>query len=390
MKIAMNLTMLLLLALQGEMAKASFDDYQRFRRGTYDFAFETRYEKTTANYLSSGNSFRALPYDQSFELLNFNLLARYDMSRRSSWYSQLGIASATSYGLDARRTNSSLTDATFGYAYLIYSDAFEMITDFSVLAPFNKVSENTDTALNNEGVIQVTGLLRIQKEFSWLATYSYVGAQYRQSRSALVPWAVGAENVSSSWLVGGKVFGYQSITDDADTSTKSQRLIVNDRVDGGSLKFYAVNPSWIDSEVYLKFKSQGGLTFAGGLGTTLTGTSYAAGMHATLGLMYTWDSEPSYYLKNSTSEDGLGSERKVKKFKEEIDDGVDQKLFQKKKAAPPSGGSMKAEPAEPGVTLRRTEPRQANADAEVQDPAQDAAGRGMQIKLKKAKRRRKE
>jgi hypothetical protein len=383
MKIAMNLTILVLLALQGEMARASFDDYQRFRRGSYDFGFETRYEKTTANYLSSGNNYRALPYDQSFELLNFNLKAKYDLSRRSSWYSNLGIASSTSFGVDAKRTNSGVTDATLGYIYMPYNDTFDLLTDFSVLAPFNKISENTDTALNNEGVIQVAGILRLQKEFGWLGGFTYIGGLYRQTRSALLPWGVGVEvGAGPGWSFGGKIFGFQSITDDADTNTKTQRQIVNDRVNGGSLKFYAVNPSWIDSEASIKFQARNGWGVAGSLGTTLTGTNYAAGLHAGAAVLYAWDSEPRYYLKNSTSEDGLGSERKVPKFKEEVNDGVDQKLFEKKKKPlpPSSENEVTPEPPESNVTVRRVSPKEV-AKAPVE------TGPEMQLKLRKSKRR---
>jgi hypothetical protein len=378
MKIAMNLTMLVLLALQGEIAKASFDDYQRYRRGTYDFSFETRYEKTDANYLASGNTYRALPYGQSFELINFYLQARYDLSRRSSWYGQLNIASASSFGVDAKRSNSSVSDATLGYAYMAYSDAFDLITDFSVLAPFNKISENTDTVISNEGVVEAQALLRVQKDFSVIASYGYLGALYRQSRSALLPWGVGLETVAPEWIFGGKVFGYQSITDDSDTNSKTQRQIVTDRVNGGSLQFYAVNPSWIDSDVYVKFKSRAGWSIAGGGGTTLTGSNYAAGIHGAVNFTYAWDSEPSYYLKDSTTEDGLGSEKKVRKFKEQIDDGVDQKLFQKKKALP-SGDNDEPQSSE-AVTMRRVAPKEEAVNTTESEP--------MQLKLKKAKRRR--
>lgn len=366
MKIAINVTILVLLALQAEIAKAAFDDYQHFRRGTYDFGFETRYEKTTANYLSSGNTYRALPYDQSLELFNYNLKVKYDLSRRSSWYSSLGIASATSMGIDARRTNSGVSDATIGYIFMPYNDTFDLITDFSVLAPFNKISENTDSALNNEGVVQATALLRVQKDFSWLAGYSYIGGTYRQTRSALLPWGVGAEVQTPEWTFGGKVFGFQSITDDADTATKTQRLIVNDRVNGGSLKFYSVNPSWIDSDAYVKFTTAGGLSFAGDVGTTISGSSYAAGMHFGIGVYYAWDSEPRYYLKTSTTEDGIGSERKVRKFQEEVNDGVDQTIFERRRATPP-----------PAAT-----------EENVVKPAPVDSGKDMQIKLRKTKRRR--
>ncbi|HEY8269694.1 MAG TPA: hypothetical protein VIG33_02315 [Pseudobdellovibrionaceae bacterium] len=326
------------LALTSETVWASFDDYQHFRKGTYDLGIETQYFKTEANYASSGSSYHSLPYGQSYDIFNAYLMVRHELSKRSAWYGNLDIANATSYGVGYTRSNSAISDLKLGYAYRPYSDLFDVVTDFNVLIPFNEIDPNTDTVLNNEGVGEATGLLRIQREFSTVSTFGYIGGTFRQSRSSLLPWGLGVEASYLKWGWGGKIFGYQSITEDPDTVNKTQRLIVTDRVDAGSAKFYSVNPSLVDSEVFLKFKIQNAWTLTTGGGMTITGSNTGAGFHVGIGLLYSWDSEPSYYLTPfSTQEDDLGSEKKVPKFKEEIDDGVNQKLFQKKVTPPRSG-----------------------------------------------------
>jgi len=331
MKIANTLSTLLMtllfLALSTEMAWASYDDYMHFRKGTYDFQLETQYFKTNANYMTSGDSFQGLLYGQSYDITNIYLKTRYDLSRRSSMYGHFNIANATSHGIDANRSNSSVPEMLAGYAYMPYSEGFDMILDFNVLIPFYKINENTDSSLNSEGVLEATALLRLQKELAPLLMFGYVGVDFRQSRSSLVPWGAGVEFSYPSWSLGGKIFGHQSVTDDPDTNNKTQRLIVINRVNASSFKFYSVNPSLVDSEVYAKIKFKKSWTVAGGIGSTITGTNSAAGLHGGVSLMYSWDSEPSYYLKQ---EDGISSEKKLPKFKEEINDGVDQKLFQKK------------------------------------------------------------
>lgn len=388
MKIAM---MLCLLVLTAEFSWASFDDYQRFHKGMYDFEFETQYFKTDANYLDGGNSYQKLPYGQSYEIFDFYLKTRYDMSKRSSFYGSLDMANATSNGLTMTRSNSTVTGAQLGYAYRPYSESFDLITDFNVVIPFNKIDVNTDSVINSEGVIEATALLRAQKDFNLMSLYGYIGGTYRQSRSSLLPWGAGVEANYSKWAWGGKLFGYQSITDDPDTSTvnKAQRTLVTDRVDASSLIFYSVNPSVIDSEAYLKFKMMNAWTIAVGGGATLTGSNTAAGYHAGVSLKYSWDSEPSYYLKpgpGNTQEDNLSSERKVPKFKEEIDDGVDQNLFRKKgspaptPAPRPPGGDIT--PAAENVAVRKTAPQV----APTPDPNE---GGEVQLQLKRVKKKRK-
>lgn len=387
MKIANTLSVFLLalnfLVLSVDSAQASYDDYQRFRKGMYDFEIETQYFKSDANYISSGNTYQALPFNQSYEIFNTYLRTRYDSSRRSSFYGHLNIANATSHGVDANRTNSSAPDAKVGYAYRAYSENFDVIADFNVVIPFYKTNVNTDSAINAENVIEATGLLRIQRAIDPALLFAYFGGTFRQSRSSLLPWGLGMELAYPGWGLGGKLYGYQSITDDPDTSDQTQRLIVINRVNAGSYKFYSVNPSLVDSEVYVRSKFQKTWTLTGGLGTTITGANNAAGMHAGLSLMYSWDSEPSQYMRPE-AETGLSSEKKVPKFKEEIEDGVDQNMFKKKGApAPTPRPGTDMTPANETVAVKRVAPKPAPT------PTQEVYDGGeVQLKLKKKKKKR--
>lgn len=387
MKIAM---MLCLLVLAAESSWAAFDDYQRFRKGTYDFEFETHYFKTEANYTESGGSYQKLLSGQSYELFNFLLKTRYDLSKRSTLYGSLNLANATSNGLTMNRSNSTVTGAILGYGHRVYDQGFDLIADFYTLIPFQKIDQNTDTVINSEGVIEATGLLRAQMDFTTFSALGYVGLTYRQARSALLPWGAGIEANYAKWGWGGKIFGFQSITNDPDTSDRIPRTIVTDRVDASSLVFYSVNPSLIDSEVFARFKFDNVWALTVGGGSTITGTSTAAGYHAGVSLKYSWDSEPSYYMKNpgaATQEDNLSSERKVPRFKEEIDDGVNQKLFQKKGTTPPpaptprSGGDMT--PAAENVAVRKVGPQP--TPSQVQETSN---GGEVQLKLKKKRKKR--
>lgn len=385
MKIAM---MLCLLVLTAESSWAAFDDYQRFRKGTYDFEFETQYFKTDANYTESGGSYQKLLSGQSYEIFNFYLKSSYDLSKRSSMYGNLNIANATSNGMVLSRSNSTVTGAVLGYAHRFYDEGFDLVADFYTLIPFQKIDQNTDTVINAEGVIEATGLLRGQVDFPTFSALGYVGATFRQARSALLPWGAGLEANYTKWGWGGKIFGYQSISDDPDTSNRIQRTIVTDRVDASSLLFYSVNPSVIDSEVFARIKFDNVWTLAFGGGATLTGTSTAAGYHAGVSLKYSWDSEPSYYMKNpgaTTPEDNLSSEKKVPRFKEETDDGVNQKLFQKKGTTPPAptprpGGDIT--PAADNVAMKQVGPQPTPA---YQEPSN---GGEVQLKLKKKRKKR--
>lgn len=386
-KIANTLALLWLFALAIDPAFADFNDYQHFRRGLYEVELGSTYFDSTANYASSGNVYHSLIAGQSFQDWNFYLSSRYDLDRHDALYAKINVGDSISDGTDARRSNSGFNEATVGYAHLFYSDAFEIIGDFNVVMPMNHIDVDTDTIPNAEGVWQTTGLLRLQKNFSMLLGYGYIGADYRAQRSSLMPWGFGLELHGSQLAFGAKIFGYQSITNDPDSANVALHTALQNRVSAGSAMFYSINPSLVDSEVSLKFKINPTWTMAASAGATITGASMASGYHGAVALQYFWDSEPSYYLKGD--DDGVSS-GKIQQFREETDDGVDQRLFQKNLTQPPPSDPPPAAPpaamtpAASDISVKRVAPRPAPVP---QDPPPN--GGEVQLTLKKAKKKKK-
>lgn len=354
------------------------DNYKRFPSNFWEFQASTRYFKTEANYSSSGSSFSSLGSGRYFQQLDIDFATRYIWGKNWAFSGGFGIGNAESKDLTSVRTNSALRDASFGVEYLAYEGFVDVIPELKVVVPLETYNQNTDSVMITEGVLEVQPRLTVQKDFGSFNGFTYGGFTYRdQGRSFLLPYGVGAEWKLSGSRIGAELSGSMSITDDEDTNNKTQRLIVTDRVNGGSLYHSAVNPSVLGLAGYYKIRLYDTWVAHFGLGTTLNGTNAAAGYYVTALLRYSFDTRrwgssdegtpyraseglstpsPSAPMKPVT-ETPVSSEKDVTGFQEQFDDGVDQSLFRK---------------ASPVV---------------APEPVAPAGDSGLQIKLKKKKKK---
>ena len=180
---------------------------------------------------------------------------------------------------------------------------------------------------------------------------------------------------------GGEVFGFQAITDDKDKGAANEALrdALRSRVNGGSAKFYTTNPSVTDSNIYLKIGfSQDFLLWVAG-GIPLLGNNYSNGPHAEAGLRWTFGN-PSYTRARKKvisipvgETSRLITEKKVETFREDTNDGVDQRIF-------------KATPTAPERRAPVAKPAYAPPPEEIKEKMDDVE---MKIELRSSKKKKK-
>ncbi|MNL00508.1 hypothetical protein D3C87_1209430 [compost metagenome] len=281
----------------------------------------------------------------------------------------------------AKRTNSTFNEIMAGIDFVAYSELFELVPEFGLVVPFEKVDLNSDSSLNSEGVFQLWGRLIAQKDFtSQMRGYGWAGIQYRgEGRSFLVPWGLGMQFKLPRIRLGGELYGSQSISDDkdkGDTNAELTRAAYINQVDAGSLKFYSINPSLIDTSAYAIFLMTPKWSLQVNGGMTVAGANAAAGFHIGGYLRYSFDMTEGYaekpYVPVETAvplersnmykpeDTSISSEKKVKKFKEDTNDGVSQEAF---KARPTKAPKKKVAPQEMQdfpMQLKKTKKRKSN------------------------------
>lgn len=343
MKIAMNLpyvALLFVMFVTSTRAEA-LDNYKEFKRDHLDAETATNFFYSEANYPQDGGSLVNLPNGNHFQLLDLTFSARYVPRRSWSVFGWANIGNAESKDSLATRTNSTLSEAAIGADFLIYSETIKLIPEFTFVMPFEKIDPSSDNVANSEGVMEFRSRLIMQMDPGPLRPYGWLGFTYRsEGRSFLMPWGVGLQLKGSKLTLGGELFGFQSISDDTD-NTATRTAYINS-VNAGSLKFYGRNPSIIDSQVYGTWHVSRNWTLQANGGVTLLGSNAAAGYHVGGFIRYSFDFSEGYIRDDGyvpmDSEvpqgrsqlydrtDSMTSE-KVRDFREETDDGVDQNLF---------------------------------------------------------------
>lgn len=389
MKSAMNHIFFLvsaLMMLAGSIANAyEADGYKRFPRDFWEFQLNSRFFRTEANHTTGGGAFENLPGSNYFQQGDFDFKARFVVDKDFAYFVGAGLALAESKDLVATRSNSNFRDLSAGLEYLFYSDWIDVIPEVSLVIPLETYSPSTDSVMITEGVFEVKSKVTLQKSYKKFNGFTSFGFTFRgDQRSYLLPYGVGLEWKLPRARIGAELMGYLSLTDDQDTRLRSQREAVSDRVNGGSLYHYAVNPSLMEAVGYYKFRlGQTWVAHVGG-GFTITGSSSASGFQAFAGLRYSFDTSKWYqpeeapepipesmptgqskmYLQKST--EPVSSEKDVKAFQEQYDDQVDQKIFRQTSptlAAPPKSQSD----AEMKVQLRKDSQKSKKKKARPED-----------------------
>ncbi len=317
--------------------------YKEFRRDRWDFEIATNYFYSEANYLSGGSGSTSLPSGNSFTLWDTTLRTRYIPKKNWSVFGWGTVSNAESKDSVATRTNSSISQVAVGADFLMYSDLFQLIPEFTAIVPFEKVDPSSDTVLNSEGVFEVSSRLIAQKDFGRLRGYGWLGFNFRgDGRSFLMPWGVGAQWKVSRIRLGGELSGFKSVSDDTTDVDANIRTSYINGVNAGSMKFYSTKPSLVDTNVYAIWLVGSKWSLQANAGTTLTGSNSAAGIHFGGFIRYSFDMAEGYtapeyvapinnpvpnYRSNMYKESELSSEKKVRRFKEQVSDGVDQSIF---------------------------------------------------------------
>lgn len=369
---------------------AFFDPYQVYRPQRFDLAVDTQFYKTTANFDSGGQK-TDLAFENSFQIIDVTPQLRWGMFRDLGVRIGGNIGSAESVDPIDTRSNSTFNRVDVGADYqLLNFESFQTIVDFEYSHPMEKIETTTDSSLNNNGASEIKPTLIMRMDAGSFYPYAYVGGNIRsEGLSTLLTYGVGGEFRFSELGLGAVVEGFSSVKDDEFTNSASRRDLITTRVNGGSKKFYSINPNSLAAEVFLNFAMTEWVKFKAYGGTDVTGSNTSQGFFVGGAL--------NFALDYGNGGDDLEEQRvirrsqrakKVKKpvdkgFRESTEDGVDQNYF---KSVDP-GSDDYVQPIEE----EEQQPAPQNGTSSSVNPSTQSEldQLGYQIKLKKLKKKKK-
>lgn len=342
---------------------------------------------TTENFDANSKA-TGLNSDNNFMVLDMPFGLRYNVQPTWAIEAELKATYAKSKSsllyTGGERTNSEIHEARFATDLLIETNAFDLIPEFELVVPFKKIDPGTDTVMIGEGVQTITGKLHLQTEFGQGDFFSYIGYQKRdQGRSDLVPWSIGMGWNNAGSLLGGRFFGFQSISDDKDKNFRLIREALNNKVNGGSLRYYSVNPSSMSAEILWFLKLQRQLQVQFHFGLDLAGQSYSKGMFGGLNFVFDWGEKQRSLRQRPKREvqqprgNGIAVESETIDFREDTNESTDQKFFEE----PPAPRIQPAPSPQRQRRIRGTRPA-GPSDRQLKDQMDDVE---MQIELKRKK-----
>ncbi len=335
MKILIIFTLLSLVTFFKTHASAD-EMFRNYRDGRADFDLTVNYFKTTANFSADGSKTDLLS-GTYFQNIDTVIGARYVLFKDFGMSSGINIGSAEATDMVATRRNSTLNKIYVGADYQVFNTgSWNLITDFSYSHALEKIDTAGDSTLNNDGADEVKAILTSTVDFGGFVPFGQIGINYRtEGLSTLLLYSGGAELRFSEVTLGGMVTGYSTAKQDENTTKPFVRDTVTARVDAGSKKFDSVNPTLLDSLVYLKYNFDQDLSFKTFAGYTLLGTNTAVGLH--FGAAVNWGFGGETIRRSQPTKNTSGRKQKPrsnlsvdpmdKNFKEDTNDGVNQDYF---------------------------------------------------------------
>lgn len=409
-----------------------YETTKEFKRDLWEASARSSFFLTQANYDNSGGT-ASLMNGGKYQIFDFNFRNRYSFSPLWALYADVNIAAAESSALGVIRKNSSFTSALVGGELSMDLGGVKLIPEASFLFPFEKIKTDTDNVTNAEGVTEFLLKANVQSYYGPWVFMGYLGYNVRgEGRAHQYVWSGGVQYRWATLDFGARLFGYQRASDDQDANSfrVNDRAYFENRVNAGSFRFYSINPSLTDSEVNLTYHFDKQWSLGLALGTTLSGSNSAQGMHGdgvitfrpfaesarsvptftpdglSSPSMPTRRSSPAPSKKTPPPQGGFSVDPYSKDFNEDVDDGVDQNIFR----APPQnkpkepedirGGAVPQDdgtpaipatrvtpaPAEPNVRLRPA--KRVHDDARATKKKLDDAEMTIELRMNKKKRKR--
>jgi hypothetical protein len=326
----------------------SFEFSRSFDKGIWEYAVGVDHFASTANF-KEADSFEKLVSGDELKLTQIPISARWVPKTKYGLFLGTAINNVETHTLGIVRTNSTIAETQLGADYLFYWGQIDMIPVLSASIPTQRIDVKTDEAINTDGAMKIAGTLLMRKAIDKFYANWRVGFLYQDDgRASYVPWGLGASWNTESFEFGADLSGQQVVAYDVDTDNKQTRLALLNRVNGGSYKFYSINPYTIDLQGWLKYNLDESVGLVAGAGTTMTGANAAAGYNLFAKITYTFQSAAT-----SRKIKGIEPEKALEHFQPDLKDGVDQNVF---KPAPPPPAE-KPLPPEMKVIIKPQKPK---------------------------------
>jgi hypothetical protein len=361
-----------------ESARA-YDSYQSFRARPISLNVDFQYFKTDTNFIADGGKSTLLP-GHNFQNMNFSPKIRWQFGSDFALLGGFNYGYSESNDNAFSRKNSLINRIDLAAEYQFLSDAWMKIFGrLSYAHSLEKIDYSGDAVLTSNGASEIYPEIILNMDFvGGIYTFIKGGINVRgEGLSTLGTYGVGSELRFSSFGLGASMLGQLTVKEDDNTKSSSYRDTLNNRVDGGSKIFNAINPNSHNLELNLNFLMHRQSQIKVYAGTTVVGSNTASGYYVGTNLNWVFDYTPSISVPTKSA-----PRRKEPEvlFKEKTDDGVNQDYF--KPVTPVAPEYIQQIEGSQKNLQQTTEP---DPDEMIQTKKVPTKTKGYKIKLRRAK-----
>jgi hypothetical protein len=351
----------------------SFNKLKTYEPRTFEMSGGATYFESTSNFNDVGTNINLISSNK-YALLDMFLETRYVFKDFWSVRAKAFISNAESKNTDFNRSNSTLNTLEASGDWMVYRGFMDVVPELTMRYSLDQISNTQDSVITNEGVLEIIAMLKAQNNYQWFSYYAGGGYDFRSERSSVMPWYVGGGLQWKHSFFGLELNGFQTITDDSDKGSTNEaiRNTLIQRVNGGSYKFYSINPSHIQVQANLDIGFSSGFVVKSYIANSISGQNYANGLTIGVALNLLFDTFSNYPHKEILPVKQVEPAKQEENYQIQTQDGVDQKLFQKEPEVPVAAPVKKY--------------NKVPSDDDIQDQLDQAE---MSIKLKAKKRKKK-
>ena len=241
-----RLLFLLLIAIFSS-ATAQVLTSPQFSEGSLKFINTVDIYSTTENFGNSNGAktpLSSVADGNEYSNITADLSARYGMGHNWELYGGLKYSQATSISSKIQRTQSALSDLNLGINYRWIDSDFSVYPGFFISFPLVTNDLETDDVLVNEGASVIAIPFYFDYRLKIAALYAgLTPALIGDGRGARVFYTLGIKKRIGSIIFNLEYAGMDTIKDDDFTATPDIPTAVVDRVNGGSFRYFSVNPA---------------------------------------------------------------------------------------------------------------------------------------------------
>ncbi len=276
----------------GLMAHA--ESTPRFDGRTFGVELEGEYFTSSENLNATTGERDNLGNGNSFD--TFTTKAKFDYSLKRNWLIGGGgefvyASSSTFQPLTNETDGKSGTEFNSLNAYTqmqLQTGTFRIVPQLIGTFTVEKINRTTNDVLTGEGTNQVELGSWAMVDIALSEAYAYAGYRYQDDgRAHLLPWKLGDQfYIFRTVYTRVELGGYLPVKDDKYVNNPGYRNFVVNNVDGGSYRFYSVNPNLIEARVEAGLNVSPEFEVYGGLTHTVSGEAVAYGLSAYAGVRY--------------------------------------------------------------------------------------------------------